>query len=244
MSMYKRPPLRVREPPRSGHETAKSTPVGSFLHKITNPPPTTHYKWVRYPVYQKQAYLALLKKNYEENSLEWVEPEISDYEHPQIIEKSKEPELTFIDRVYLNLRFLKSGIIRVKLNTSFVSLFEKYYSKNKLPQIKNVIQAYKSQEFSDVFLERIKKNHEKRIAHIKKVSNAIDLIFNKEPVKKTKKKKEEPKLVEQEEEINDEDEQDQDQEDDGPEEDEALDVEVDEELEEQQEEYFSDGGDD
>ena len=137
------------------------------------------------------------------------------------------------------------GIVRVKLNTSFASLYEKYYSKNKIPPIKTVIQAYKSQGFSQDFLDRIKRRHELRLAHAKKVSKAIDTIFNKEPAKKTKKKKEEEPKPEPEEENNDEEEQDQDQEDDGPEEDEALDVEVDEDIEEQQEEeeYFSDGGD-
>ena len=114
-----------------------------------------------------------------------------------------------------------------------------YQSKN----IKTVIQTYKSQGFSQNFLNRVKRRYELRLAHAKKVSKAIDMIFNKEPTKKTKKKKEEEPKPEPEEENNDEEEQDQ--EDDGPEEDEALDVEVDEDIEEQQEEeeYFSDGGD-
>ena len=239
--MYKRPPLRVRDPVTRAPQHNKA-PVGTFIHRLLNPPPTVYYERVKQPVYQKEAYLALLKKNHEERGVEWVEPEIPDYEPPQIIEKQKEPELDFIDKVYLNLRILKSGIVRVKLNTSFSSLHEKYYSKNKIPPIKTIIQAYKSQGFSDNFLELIKTRHEKRLAFGKKVSKALDAIFNKEPAKKTKKKKEEEPKPEPEEENNDEEEQDQD--DDGPEEDEALDVEVDEDLEEQQEEeYFSDGGD-
>jgi hypothetical protein len=242
MSMYKRPPLRVRDSVTRSPKHNKA-PVGSFIHKLLNPPPTVYYERVKQPVYQKEAYLALLKKNHEVRGIEWVEPEIPDYEPPQTIEKPKEPELTYIDKVYLNLRILKSGIVRVKLNTSFSSLYEKYYSKNKIPPIKTVIQAYKSHGFSDKFLELVKISYEKRLAHAKKVSKAIDTIFNKEPAKKTKKKKEEEPKPEPEEENNN-DEEEQDQEDDGPEEDEALDVEVDEDIEEQQEEeYFSDGGD-
>jgi len=242
--MYKRPPLRVRDPVLKTHHNT-GAPQGSFIHKLLNPPPTVHFKQIKQPVYQKDAYLALLKKNHEERGIEWVQPEIPDYEPPQVVEKIREPELTFIDNVYLNPKILKSGVVRVKLNTSFASLYEKYYSKNKIPPIKTVIQAYKSQGFSQDFLDRIKRRYDLRLAHAKKVSKAIDAIFNKEPAKKTKKKKEEEPKPEPEEENNDEEEQDQDQEDDGPEEDEALDVEVDEDIEEQQEEeeYFSDGGD-
>jgi len=240
--MYKRPPLRVRDPVVKTPQHNKA-PEGSFIHKLLNPPPTIHFKQIKQPVYQKDAYLALLKKNHEERGIEWVEPEIPDYEPPQTVEKKREPELTFIDNVYLNTKILKSGVVRVKLNASFSSLYEKYYSKNKIPPIKTIIQTYKSHGFSQDFLDRVKRQHDLRLAHAKKVSKAIDAIFNKEPTKKTKKKKEEEPKSEPEPE-EEEEEQEQDQEDDGPEEDEALDVEVDEDVEEQQEEeYFSDGGD-
>ena len=237
--MYKRPPLRVRDPVVKTPQYNKAS-EGSFIHKLLNPPPTVHFKQIKQSVYQKDAYFALLKKNHEELGIEWIEPEMPDYVPPQIVEKMREPELTFIDKVYLNPKILKSGVVRVKLNTSFSSLYEKYYSENKIPPIKTVIQAYKSQGFSQDFLDRIKRRYDLRLAHAKKVSKAIDAIFNKEPAKKTKKKKEEEPKPEEE----NNDEEEQDQEDDGPEEDEALDVEVDEDIEEQQEEeYFSDGGD-
>ena len=237
--MYKRPPLRVRDPVVKTPQCNKA-PEGSFIHKLLNPPPTVHFRQIKQSVYQKEAYLVLLKKNHEERGIEWVEPEIPHYEPLQTVEKMKEPELTFIDNVYLNSKILKSGVVRVKLNTSFSTLYEKYYSENKIPPIKTVIQAYKSQGFSQDFLDHIKRRYDLRLAHAKKVSNAIDAIFNKEPTKKTKKKKEEEPKPEEE----NNDEEEQDQEDDGPEEDEALDVEVDEDIEEQQEEeYFSDGGD-
>jgi len=244
ISMYKRPPLRVRDPCTNTHHLNKVL-EGSFIHKLVNPPPTVYFKQIKQSVYQKDAYLTLLKKNHEDMGIEWVEPCIPDYDPPQIVEKLREPELTFIDKVYLNSKILKSGVVRVKLNTSFSLLYEKYYSKNKVPPIKSVIQAYKSEGFSQTFLDRVKKRYDLRLTHAKKVSTTLDAIFNKVPTKKAKKKKEEIKIVDQEEEENnDDEEEEQDQEDDGPEEDEALDVEVDEDIEEEQEEeYFLDGGD-
>lgn len=247
MTMYKRPPLRVREQPTKIQEPV-SILTNTFLHKITNPEPTVHYKNIKQAIYQKDAYLKLLKKNNEECNIPWVERDIPDYEAPVKAEVKRQPSLEMIDCVYLDIRILKSGIIRVKLNTLFASLYENYYSQAKKPPLKLIIQAYKSRGFDDQFLERVKKLHEKRLTHAKNVSKAIDLIFNKETVKKIKKTKskeevkiiEEPKLCEEEDIEEDEDE------DDGPEEDEALDVEVDEDLEEQDQEevYFSDGGDD
>jgi hypothetical protein len=242
-NMYKRPPLRVNHTPIKNYETIRPKP-GSFLDKIINPPPTVHYKQIKMPVYQKNAYIDLLKKNYAENNIEWKGLDIPDYTPPPITEQQKEPELPYIDWVYIKPRVLKSGIIRIKLCTSFASLYEKYYSKCEYPPIKSLINACKTMGFSEKFVERMKNNHETRIIHGKKISKAIDAIFNKEPAKKTKKKKEEEPKPEPEPEEENNDEEEQDQEDDGPEEDEALDVEVDEDVEEQQEEeYFSDGGD-
>ena len=207
--MYKRPPLRVRDQPEKVLDRM-SIPKNSFLYKIINPEPTERYKQLRQPVYQKDAYLKLLKKNNEECGIPWVEPDIPEYEEPVRAEKPKQPDLGRMDWVYLETRILKSGIIRIKLNTSFMSLYEKYYSENKKPPLKTILQAYKSRGFDDKFLERVKELHEKRLAHAKRVSKAIDLIFNKETTKKSKKKKEELKIVERdEEENNDEDEQDQ-----------------------------------
>lgn len=242
-NMYKRPPLRVNNTCIKNHETNTPKP-GSFLDKIINPPPTVHYKQVKMPVYQKKVYIDLLKKNYEENNIEWKDLDIPEYTPPPIIEKQKEPEIHHIDRVYVKTRILKSGVIRVKLDTSLATLYEKYYSEAKIPPIKSVIQAYKSMGFSEESLEKIKKTHEQRIKFGKKVSKAIDLIFNKEPTKKTKKKKKEEPVEEEPEEQEEPDEQEDDDDDDDPGEDGEMDVELDEDEEDTQEEmYLSDGGD-
>lgn len=237
--MYKRPPLRVRETPR-----ASTRPLpGSFLDKIVNPPPTVYHKHVVVPVYQREAYLSLLKRNCEDLGIEYKEPHIPDYVEPPKVERVKEPHVTYSDQVHLKLKILKSGIIRIKLDTSFAVLYEKFYSNCKQPPVKSVIQAYKSLGFSEEFLQSIKTKHTKRIEHGKKVGPAIDNIFNKEKPKKTKKKEEEEEVVENEEEAENDDDEDEeeDQEEDG-----GMDVEVDNEddTEEQpqdnEEEYLSD----
>ena len=70
MSMYKRPPLRVREV-----TVASGRPKpGSFLDAIVNPPPTIHSNHPKKPIYQKDAYLSLLKRSYEYAGLEYKEP--------------------------------------------------------------------------------------------------------------------------------------------------------------------------
>ena len=241
MSMYKRPSLRVREEPR----TSGRPKPGTFLDKIVNPPPTTRYVQKKYPVYQKDTYLALLKRNYQELGLEYNEPNIPDYVPPQRSKPPSEPQLIFSDKVYMKVRILKSGIIRIKLDTSFVTLHEKYYSKQKQPPMKTTIQAYKSMGFSQEFLEKIKTKYSKFVDHKKKVEKMIDEIFNKEPVKKPKKtkKKEEEEFIEDE--VEPEEEEEEEDPDDDPGEDDGMDVEIenDDDNEQQQEDeeaYLSD----
>ena len=240
--MYKRPPLRVNDIPRKFHNPVK-LPENCFLHKLLRPEPTVWYEHVQIPVYQKENYLALLKKNCEEYGIEYNEPDIPDKETKVETVAKQGPKIEKIDQVYVKLRFLKSGIIRVKLDTSLATLYEKYYSQTKIPPIKSIIQAYKSMGFDEEYLENIKKKHEQRIKFGKRVSNAIDLIFNKEPAKKIKKKKEVVEVDEEEQEAEHEEPEEQEADDD-PGEDGEMDVDLDEDEEEPQEEmYLSDGGD-
>jgi len=227
--MYKRPPLRVREEPR----VSTRPKPGSFLDKIVNPPPTVGYKQKRYPVYQKDTYLALLKRNYHALGLEYKELDIPDYVPPVKSERPSEPELTFADKVYMKVRILKSGIIRIKLDTSFAVLYEKYYSNQKHPPMKSIIQAYKSLGFSSEFLEKVKTKFSKFADHKKKVQEKIDSIFNKEPAKKPKKTKKKEEFIEDENEEIEEERDDEQEEDDDPGEDGEMDVELDEDPDEQ-----------
>jgi len=239
--MYKRPPLRVNNPIQKVHDPVRFQ-EGTFLHRLFKAPKTQWHEQVRQPVYQKEAYFSLLKRNCEDLGIEYKQPDIPDYVPPTLSNTEREPRLEYADQVYLKLKYLKSGIIRVKIDTSFFNLHEKYYSKNKLPPTKTIIQAYKSMGFSDKFLEKIKIRCEKKVEFGKKVSGIIDSIFNKEPTKKSKKKKEE--VVADDEVPEEEEPDDPEEEDDDPGEDGEMDVENDEDLEEetQEEIYMSDGG--
>jgi hypothetical protein len=152
-------------------------------------------------------------------------------------EPPKEPELTFGDRIQVNLRVLKSGIVRVKINSAIAELYDKYYKNAKRPPFKMVLQAYKSHGFSKEYLQRIEKNNEKRKDLYIKIEKVFTKIFDKEPMKKIKKKKKEEEIIEP---IEDDD---QHLKPDEPEEEETLDVEPDEDEEEveNEEEYFSGG---
>ena len=244
MSMYKRPQSR----PRVVHTSREShkIPEGSFLHGMLNPHPTKFYKYVPAPVYKEEDYLKTLKKNNEEMGIPYKDPQLPKYEIVVKPEPKKEPELTFCDRIYVKMKILKSGIVRIKLDASIAILHNKYYSKAKRPPMKSIIQAYKSMGFSSEFLEKKKKGFARNDKMQKRVEKLIDKLFNKEPVKKTKRKKKEEEIIEEEKEIIPEEDlpEDDEEKDDAPEDDEGLDVEpdADEDVEEpvNEEEYLSD----
>jgi hypothetical protein len=242
--MYKRPLPRVRND-YTGHKPLKFT-EGSFLHGLVNQDVTEYFKFQKGPVYNKDIYLRMLKYNYESVGLKYIEPILPVSIKIKKSQPVKEPELSYGDTVYVKMRILKSGVVRIKLDASIATLHEKYYSKGKRPPSKSIIQAYKSMGFSEGFLEKIKKNFVKKEKEQKRVENIIDKLFNKDPVKKVKKKKEEEVIIEEEKEIENIEapEDDEVEEDDTPEEDEGLDVEPDaeEEVEEEpgEEEYNSD----
>lgn len=247
MNTFKPPSRRVR--PQLTSQVGDTAPVkeGSFLYHIINPKPTAFFEFKKGPIYKVDRYLKMLKKNNEEMGIPYKEPNLPVAKPYQLPEKSKEPYIEYPDRVHVTLRILKSGIVRVKINTGIAMLHEKYYSRAKFPSIKELIQVYKSHGFSEEFINKIKKSHEKKVEYAKKVGGILEKIFDtKKPkkVKKAEKKKPEPEpeLIEEEEimvadPLHDEDE---DEEDIIPDEDGHMDVEPDEEDEEEvadEEEY-------
>ena len=243
MSVYKRPLPRHRVHHAPGSYPKANPPEGSVLHSILTRSDTKYFNCVRGPVYKQDDYLKGLKKNNKEMGIPYKDPQLPEYTHIPPVERVKEPELTFVDRVYMKMRILKNGTVRIKLDPSFAILYEKYYSKGKTPPQKNVIQAYKSMGFSNEFLEKIKKGFAKNIEQQKRIEKVIDKVFNKEPMKKTKRKKKEEEPVEVIEEPVEDVEEEEDDEEDPPPEDEGMDVEPveEEDVEEPvEEEYFSD----
>lgn len=236
MNMYIRPSRRakcnlprVTEPPREG----------SFLHNIISKSHNPNiYEYKRDPVYNQSAYLIALKKNNEEMGIPYIDPKLPNIIPIEMPPKIEEPELLYVDRVQVKLRVLKTGLIRIKINTSIATLYEKYYKYAKIPPIKVIIQAYKSHGFSTSFTDKIKTNHEKQMIFATKVPKILEKIFDKEPVKKIKRMKAPPKPKEDVEEIPEEDPVEE--EDNIPEEEGQMDVEPDVEDEEVvEEEYFS-----
>jgi hypothetical protein len=227
--MYKRPSQRVKV--HTSHIRG-GIPDDTFVGRIVQPKPTIQFKFVKEPVYHQDDYLKSLEANYKKMGLPYVDPQLPIIQPRVYTEPRKEPELTFGDRIQVNLRVLKNGIVRVKINSSIAELYAKYYRHAKRPPFKMVLQAYKSHGFSKEYLQRIEKNNEKRKDLYIRIEKVFTKIFDKEPMKKVKKKKKEEEIVEP---IEDED---QPPKSDEPEEEETLDVEPDEEEEEEVEEEY------
>ena len=156
-----------------------------------------------------------------------------------------------MDTVSVKLNVLKNGKVRVKLLTQMATLNENYYSKAKVPPIKNVLSALKAHGYSKEFINITEEKYKKRQKLIRVKGEKLDKYFDtpsmssKARKKGMKKKKEKEKEKEKEniEDIQEDDEDDEVRKDDDPEEDEGLDVEQDEE-DVVEDEYVSDGGDD
>ena len=231
--MFKKPSQRVKCPPI--RNVGKPQP-GTFIYDMMTPREVDTFTFVKGPVYNQGNYFKLLENHHKKLGIPYVKPKLLEstpYVPPL---ESNEPRLEFPDQVYVTLRVLKSGIVRVKVNCAIMVMYEKYYRHGIQAPFKTVLQAYKSHGFSQGFLEKIKKSNEKKQMFEKKVPAIFTKIFEREATKKAKKEKEKEK--EKEEEVPPLD----DVEDDDipPIEECELDVEPDEEDGVEEEEYVSD----
>tara|TARA_B100000767_G_scaffold273896_1_gene305333 strand:- start:237 stop:800 length:564 start_codon:yes stop_codon:yes gene_type:complete len=181
------------------------------------------------------AYLKALEQNNIDMGIPFVDPGLPIYSPPPPREKSDEPDLPFLDRVYVNFRILKSGIVRIKIVPNFLIIYEQYHKRKARPPLKLVLQAYKARGFSNAFIEKVKRSEQRRLLFVKKVPAILAKIFDKEPVKKVKREKPPPPAPIEEDEPPKPQTTDE-------EEDCTMDVEPEEETEEPAEEevYFSD----
>ena len=131
MSVYKRPLPRHRVHHAPGSYPKANPPEGSVLHSILTPSDTKYFNCVRGPVYKQDDYLKGLKKNNKEMGIPYKDPELPEHVHVPRVERVKEPELTFVDRVYMKMRILKNGTVRIKLDPSFAILYENTIVKVK-----------------------------------------------------------------------------------------------------------------
>jgi len=238
MSVFKRPQLRCKVEAN----TCSLKPGDSLYDTIYPPIHDLRVQPVR-PVYHQERYLQLLEQNYKSYGLPFKDrklPVLPKYVKPITQE---EPDVQFYDRVYLMITILKSGIVRVKLNTGMVDLYEKYFKYNKHPPQKSIIKVYRSLGFSEKLIKKIEASYRKIPSRLVAFQKCIDSVFNRPSASKPKKKKVVVVVVEPdpEELIKDEIVEEEVDEDDDPGEDGEMDVEADADADEEvEEEYVND----
>jgi hypothetical protein len=122
--MFRRPSQRVKCPP--AQNVGKPKP-GTFLYNLMTPGEVECFTFKKGPVYKKEEYLRLLQKNHENLGIPYVKPDLPEPTPYVPPEKPSEPRLEFGDQVYVTLRILKSGIVRVKVSCAIAMMYEKYY---------------------------------------------------------------------------------------------------------------------
>ena len=237
MSFYKRPSSRVRSTPPDGVGKINES---SFLGQILKKTPTDYVPVPKRPVYHQDIYLKMLEKHYKDIGVPYVDPGLPVFVPIVKRPKQEEPELDVPDRVYLKLRVLKNGVVRIKLNCAMWDLHNKYCKDVKRPPFKTILQAYKAHGFSKEYLENLKRKQEKHARLCVHIEKLFTKLFDKETVKKPKKEKKKKEPVEEVIVIvPDEDEDD----DDVAPEDGGMDIELDvdeEVVDDAEEEYVSD----
>jgi hypothetical protein len=240
--MYIRPPIRTRETGVS--QTHTKPEPGSFLYSIIRPEKLEPTKKQPFYVYNRDDYLKDLEKCYTSKGLEFKKPEVYEIPKKEIKPECEKVDISKMDRVIVKTTVLKNGKVRVKLITSMVSLYEKYYSKYKQPPIKTLCAALKSMGHTNEFVERVGKLHENRKISAAKNWKNLEKIFDKPSAsskKKTKKKEVEPEPEpEPEPEQEEEEEEEENEDDDAAPDEEAIEVDQEDDEEVVEEEYFSD----
>ena len=183
--MLKRPAHRFH-PPTTPNVSRPTSGVLANIIQGFKTEPTRPQKQEKFAIQASNVYARLLEKNYAYYGVPFKSPDIIELQPPKKRDIQDEPELDFVDKVYLKLVILKSGKVRVKLIPHFLELWNNYYSKGKKPPIKLVIAAYKAIGFSDVFLQKINTNQKKRIEFAKKIEKIIEKIFDKTTTTKRK----------------------------------------------------------
>lgn len=226
--MLKRPVRRFHPTP-TPHDIKPTSGVLADIIKGFTTKPVRPQKQESFRVQAHEVYLRLLERNYEECGVPFKAPEVTELQSPKKNDKPDEPELEFVDKVYVKINILKSGKVRIKLVPHFLEMWNNYYSRGKKPPIKTVIAAHKAAGFSNAFLEKITINQKKRAEFSKKIEKILEKIFDKSTT--TKRKTTKSKVEEKTEDIEEKcemPEEDAEEDDDGPEEDEGIIAEDDE----------------
>lgn len=236
--MYKRPTLRLRDP----CTTSFMRPVeGTFLHSITKNEKTKYFEPRETYIANYDNYIETLRKSCEKSGAKFKVPKyiLPMPEIDRVPPKNKSP-IRFIDDVIVCINVLKCGKVRVKLITHMATLYEKYFSKNKIPPPKTLAAALKAIGYDESYTSKVPDIIENRRKSMDIRWKTLDDMFNKPSASNSKKKaKKEPEVeVEVEPEEDDEDEEEDDS---APAEEAIGNEEVEDDEEVVEEEYFSDG---
>lgn len=233
--MFKRPAIR----PRATTVTPSTRPTeGSFLHSILYPPKCEPYKRETTYIQNYDNYIDNLRKSCEMSGAEFVMPKyvLPLPEKEQVVKRTT-PRVEYLDHVIMRVNVLKCGKVRVKLLPQMAMLYDKYFSKNKIPPAKTLAAALKAIGYDEEFTSTVPKKIEQRKADMETRYKKLELVFNK-PTTSSKKKKKEPE-PEQEEDIEEDEEENED--DDAAPDEEALGVDDEDDDEAVvEEEYISD----
>lgn len=227
--MFARPSKRDRTYPETFRPPSEGSYLDGVLKKTCTDRPSEPAK--RQRVMYESAYLKALEKNNNDLGIPYVEPVFVPYQPPAPREETSEPDLPFVDRIYVNFKILKSGVVRIKIVPNFLLLYENYYRRALRPPLKLLLAAYKARGFSKDFLDGVKAREQKAVAFFsKKVPGILEKVFEKEPSKKVRKKQPPPPVDEDEPPETEEEEEDN-----------TMDVEPDDDAEEEnvEEDYFS-----
>ena len=183
--MLKRPPKRV---PVSPYINTKHQVPGGLVHDIvTNHSVTIRPK--RQEIFARQnveEYKRLLKRNYAYYDVPYKEPNVIETVVKPSNEKKRECLVDYLDKVYVKLNILKSGKVRIKLVTNFVSFWKTYYSKGKAPPFKVILAACKALGYSETFITKMNENLKIRQKFGIQLEKIIANIFEKSAASKKK----------------------------------------------------------
>lgn len=190
--MLKRPSRRVKPVYTNDKNHRSNAKPGSLLHSILNPVnEPVYFKFTKGAVYNADIYFKMLEKNNKQMNIPYIQPKLPELRLYREPTRVVEPVLDVPDRVYMKLKILKKGVVRVKLDTVFATLHERWYQQMKTPPMKSVLNAYKVHGFSNQFLEKIKKGYDKKKIQQERIEKVFDSIFNKDIIKRQKKKEKE-----------------------------------------------------
>jgi len=238
----------IREKYLERQNTARSKLIpGSLIHTIINGTDTKTPEREKFYVQNAESYVNLLKKNYEYYGIPFKHTNVEEMPPYEKNKTKIEHHIEHLDQIKVCFTVLKSGKVRVKILPHMAILNEKYYSKGKIPPIKNVTSAFKNLGYSHDFVETVSKKYTERKKLIEKKWKILEKRFDApSAVSLSKKKRMEKKIIEDEEIVDEDNDDDEEKDENEPEENESIEIDDEDGDDEEvvEEEYISDGGED